>query len=1439
MKKIVFCALILGAKGFCGYSESQFFFDRGETPRAVHYTANGFKSNATYQLKFYGKQGDSATETSYVKILSNDNQWLSVNEDGWSDDLPTFTTEDNGYKEGWVYVKNSWSAELGTYTCAFSVKEVGTGGEIMKPGTFRPLTIMDMNTEGGWLDGVVVHKNGQPAVNSHLVFLAKDGKVLGSVDSEPNRILDDNQGAQDGYFKIALPKGTVVSTITDWDGNLYELPDSTNGKKSASIDNPSTGSWVIVAGAVVSVSGGSILSTTDKVVINEIMYHPSDDNLNEWVELYNNGNSDISLKDWKFYDGTSHSFTLYSGTWTISPGSYTILARNPGSFTTVYGTPTNIIECSMDLDNSGEILILKDSTGDTINKLRYQSDWGGNGNGETLEKVLASGENSKENWKGSIGTGTPGTENSVSKPGIICGSVIDAFTKNGIPNAIVIASPRGPTSGLDASLESNIPGIGTRTDGNGSYTLTLTPGDYIVRAIHSEYGRGIGTAAVISNATITVNFTLKRLGQLSGTVYGTKTGILGTLSGVYVQAIVRWNGGLHYKALGTFTDGNGSYTISGLKDGTYTVVASKIEYQTTKTTVYVGASASTTCDFTLQYSGPLPDLTMATKTDIWWKPKTTRPGGTMTIFARVWNMGSVSVPLGSYTSVEFWQSNWGINQDWGQETETSLSPQSRKHFLGTATLPPIEKDGSFTVSISYRPPHYGLNNILVKIDTPIQTGGSVVENNELNNVFGRCIFVKHYGTGTTDPVEITLPVGNPLDDAEVSTITTDAGHLSGDTVNLGKGEISTLTLTLTPGNEKRKAINLKAKGERMGEIWAEVILVKAEKIQGVQNGDIATATANFGVHLGNISQAARVILNENIDEDELRGVSTSTKFNLREFLLEDGTLTSPATITIPYPATHTNPSRLRIFYLNEETNKWEMLKTTVTANQGLSAVVDHFSVFAAGEAEIGTINITAIPDQIIAMGTSSLKAIVYATDSYTITDDLYLQWSISPTDGGTITKTGTDSAEFTGTKTGVYIVKAGTGTKEGTATIVVTIGTITGLEISVAPTTITADGTATLTAIAKDDAGNTQTVIASFTVEDTKATITSGIFYPYTAGTWTITGTYTTLPAETCTVIVTPGTVARISAVKPKQVGTVTGFNFEAVLQDKNNNAVTTGIPAIYWSVMSGTGTITYLGTTSNTLNWIGTATGEVVVRATVTTTSGSTETTFTCLRVDRFIPAGGTATITYAIPDGTVTVEFIGTATIDCYIKIGTATVVSSPQGKRQAGTCVEIAAFTGTGSVISTPTSGSILVGVPYLISAGDMRLFKSSNRTDWSGLVGSVDTANKTVWGTTTSLSYFAIFGMRSAELTLNNTFCYPNPCRVYKGNRQVTFTRLTAQATIRIFNVAGEEVANFEKNNDNTTDTKVWDVPNKLSSGVYIYLIESPGVTNKVGKLGLIK
>ncbi|MEW6104718.1 MAG: right-handed parallel beta-helix repeat-containing protein [bacterium] len=82
-----------------------------------------------------------------------------------------------------------------------------------------------------------------------------------------------------------------------------------------------------------------------------------------------------------------------------------------------------------------------------------------------------------------------------------------------------------------------------------------------------------------------------------------------------------------------------------------------------------------------------------------------------------------------------------------------------------------------------------------------------------------------------------------------------------------------------------------------------------------------------------------------------------------------------------------------------------------------------------------------------------------------------------------------------------------------------------------------------------------------------------------------------------------------------------------------------------------------------------------------------------------------------------------------------------------------------------------------------------------------------------------------------------FVFPNPCRISQSNI-ITFKKLTPQATIRIFNIAREEIAKIEHNNG--TDEERWIMPNSLASGVYLYLITNNQKDTPVkGKIGIIK
>ncbi|WP_164682759.1 WD40/YVTN/BNR-like repeat-containing protein [Cyclonatronum proteinivorum] len=77
----------------------------------------------------------------------------------------------------------------------------------------------------------------------------------------------------------------------------------------------------------------------------------------------------------------------------------------------------------------------------------------------------------------------------------------------------------------------------------------------------------------------------------------------------------------------------------------------------------------------------------------------------------------------------------------------------------------------------------------------------------------------------------------------------------------------------------------------------------------------------------------------------------------------------------------------------------------------------------------------------------------------------------------------------------------------------------------------------------------------------------------------------------------------------------------------------------------------------------------------------------------------------------------------------------------------------------------------------------------------------------------------------------------------GGRQLHFTNLPQQATIRIFSVSGRLLQTLRVDNPATESRYVWDMitseNRELSYGVYIYHVDAPGIGEKVGKFAVIK
>lgn len=133
-------------------------------------------------------------------------------------------------------------------------------------------------------------------------------------------------------------------------------------------------------------------------------------------------------------------------------------------------------------------------------------------------------------------------------------------------------------------------------------------------------------------------------------------------------------------------------------------------------------------------------------------------------------------------------------------------------------------------------------------------------------------------------------------------------------------------------------------------------------------------------------------------------------------------------------------------------------------------------------------------------------------------------------------------------------------------------------------------------------------------------------------------------------------------------------------------------------------------------------------------------------------------------------------------------------------------------------------------------------------WSSSGGSISGAG--AFSSSLSLGQNVIITARSGNLSgtanisvitfdVGSAFAFPVPYKSTQGNT-ITFRNIGNDAKIRVFTTAGREV--FKTSVQSSTMEYVWDVKNmsgeKLASGVYFYIIESPD-GKKNGKLIIIQ
>jgi hypothetical protein len=153
------------------------------------------------------------------------------------------------------------------------------------------------------------------------------------------------------------------------------------------------------------------------VVINEILSQPATGQ-SEWIELLNTGNEPVDVSGWGIRDTPTGSVhTIAAGITLPGTGAFLVVAADSSAVRVVAGPAVAVVqpEGFPSLNNSGDMVLLQDEHGTTIDSLRYEPAWGGEA-GISLERIDPSGPSTAAgNWGSSRATtgSTPGGVNSI------------------------------------------------------------------------------------------------------------------------------------------------------------------------------------------------------------------------------------------------------------------------------------------------------------------------------------------------------------------------------------------------------------------------------------------------------------------------------------------------------------------------------------------------------------------------------------------------------------------------------------------------------------------------------------------------------------------------------------------------------------------------------------------------------------------------------------------------------------------------------------------------------------------------------------------------------------------------------------------------------------------------------------------------------------------
>jgi len=202
--------------------------------------------------------------------------------------------------------------------------------------------------------------------NGNSTFAARKWRI--AEWSDPSNAFYDTKCKPHYEIETVWESGELSGNITtfSFDDATPELEAGRTYKvRMRHKDN--SGRWSHFSNPVTFIAEESNTPTPDVIVITEIHYNPAL-GCAEFIEIYNNSNSNINLKDYSFADGINFTFPDV----VIAAGDYKIIVEDETCFTAAFGSNSTIIgEFSGGLSNGGEEVKLQSPNGTRLDSVKW------------------------------------------------------------------------------------------------------------------------------------------------------------------------------------------------------------------------------------------------------------------------------------------------------------------------------------------------------------------------------------------------------------------------------------------------------------------------------------------------------------------------------------------------------------------------------------------------------------------------------------------------------------------------------------------------------------------------------------------------------------------------------------------------------------------------------------------------------------------------------------------------------------------------------------------------------------------------------------------------------------------------------------------------------------------------------------------------------------